>query len=667
MSSQSQNNDQETDDTAEQTTGQPIQQLPTLPIADDAVIDTANVQAELDVIRNSMLSFQETITQSLTAHLTSIQDSISNVSNRVLQIETGASGPNSPQQTEVKFLPSEPNRHVVEPLLISRTTPFDKMINFRGLSSDDPVPHDVHPPPEHLEGYRFKRHDPSSNSHRGNNDFKYKDIFTDRDAYEHAREEVMNNFTELTDKTQLPKLRPDQALQSILKNTKLPKITTNIYTFPPWLGKIRTILMGSYMSCLSEMPAHLVPNTEEQWAAIDDSLTSFKSKMTTLHSLTEGVPPRPNSFPEQEHLHKLNGMFLGVLTYCPSLLETLLSTIIDSLGDDLLYLVSSRTVSPTNFRMIYFGVINVFILSTDRAKTSRFMNYQRNFTFNRYQSPAAFAALLKKEQKEVNILYGSEVITDTTVKDTFITLIERAALDLYGGIMDQCRYSPTLGMNNLTTLKELMEEKFLDRKVGRGNFKPLAYSATTEPSTDFTQLSGDTQVDKSYTVESGTALNADERKRAPRPLNERPCFQFRDKGKCEFGNKCKYSHDKIICDTVNLTVSDLVEQVNAVMNHLTKYKRSARKTAKRFNGLKQKFKKNNFKSKSSDFANSATSRQVSFEDLKSGKVPYEDAVKLDPSKIQKAPSANVVETEPSDGDYISYDSISYTSDDDSSN
>ena len=41
MSSQSQNNDQETDDTAEQTTGQPIQQLPTLPIADDAV----NVQA----------------------------------------------------------------------------------------------------------------------------------------------------------------------------------------------------------------------------------------------------------------------------------------------------------------------------------------------------------------------------------------------------------------------------------------------------------------------------------------------------------------------------------------------------------------------------------------------------------------------------------------------
>ena len=179
MSCQSQNNDQETDDTAEQTTGQPIQQLPTLPIADDAV----NVQAELNVIRNSMLSFQETITQSLTAHLTSIQDSISNVSNRVLQIETGASGPNSPQQTEVKFLPSEPNRHVVEPLLISRTTPFDKMINFRGLSSDDPIPHYVHPPPEHLEGYRFKRLDPSSNSHRGNNDFKYKDIFTDRDAY----------------------------------------------------------------------------------------------------------------------------------------------------------------------------------------------------------------------------------------------------------------------------------------------------------------------------------------------------------------------------------------------------------------------------------------------------------------------------------------------------
>lgn len=104
MSSQSQNNDQVTDDTAEQTTGQPIQQLPTLPIADDAEIDGASVQVELDVIRNSMLSFQETITQSLTAHLTSIQDSISKVNNRVLQIETGASGSNSPQQTEVKLL-----------------------------------------------------------------------------------------------------------------------------------------------------------------------------------------------------------------------------------------------------------------------------------------------------------------------------------------------------------------------------------------------------------------------------------------------------------------------------------------------------------------------------------------------------------------------------------
>ena len=153
------------------------------------------------------------------------------------------------------------------------------------------------------------------------------------------------------------------------------------------------------------------------------------------NELMAGNPPDPDMLLDQKSIEYLNGIFLGVIKFSPSLLHTIFPTLYNTIDRSLRYLAPKKNhVSKHNFRMTYFNIVNFFLVSTDSVKIERLLNFSTAVTFTRDQSPSQYSTNLSREREEINDLFGEDYVNMMVMYTTFIRNIRKAAPDIYGVI-----------------------------------------------------------------------------------------------------------------------------------------------------------------------------------------------------------------------------------------
>ena len=440
------------------------------------------------------------------------------------------------------------------------------------------------------------------------------------------------------------RLNPTQMLNNVLKVVKVPQITSMVNTFPTWVDRTSTIFAACFLECIVRISAHSAPKTRLGWVTLDNDPLCMQTREKVFNSLAAGHPPDAEMLLNQKSIQYLNGIFLGVMKFAPSILHTIFPMLYNSIDRPLRYLAPYRNhVSIHNFRMTYYGIVNYFLISTDSVKTDRLMNFSTAILFTRDQSPAMYSTMLSREREEINDLFGKDYVNIMMLYTVFVKSIMKVAPDIYGVILDQNRKLPR-SIEGLGELVEALQEKFLDRKSeSPGYAPPRVYSAITpafHPSETAPPYPYN-KLDVSYQVE--TKLSA----------KEKPCFQFQKTGKCSYGEKCKFSHSKEVLESVNLTTDDILEQVNMIAAENVKARTNFRKSRRQNHTLKSKHNKSKkfWKTQVANMANGDTSV---LEKIKNGKMSYEQAVKSTDKGV-KTDSANVAQGEPGSTEAISSD------------
>jgi hypothetical protein len=440
------------------------------------------------------------------------------------------------------------------------------------------------------------------------------------------------------------RLNPAQMLNNVLKVVKVPQITSMVNTFPTWIDRTSTIFASCFLECIVRIPAHSAPKTRLEWVTLDNNPVCLDMREKVFNELAAGHPPDADMLLNQKSIEYLNGVFLGVMKFAPSLLHTIFPMLYNSIDRPLRYLAPAKNhVSIHNFRMTYYGIVNYFLISTDSVKTDRLMNFSTAISFTRDQSPAMYSTMLSREREEINELFGKDYVNMMMLYTVFTKSIMRAAPDIYGVILDQNRKLPR-SIDGLNELVEALQEKFLDRKSETpGYAPPRVYSAIVpsfHPNGNAPPYPH-SKFDVSYQVE--TKLNA----------KEKPCFQYQKTGACSYGEKCKFSHSKEILERVNLTTDDILEQVNLIAAENTKARSNFRKSRRQNHSLKTKHNKSK-KFWKNQVVNMAKGDTSVLERIKNGKMSYEEAVKS-PDKTAKTDTVNLTQGEPGSNENISSD------------
>ena len=419
------------------------------------------------------------------------------------------------------------------------------------------------------------------------------------------------------------------------------------------------------------MKPHRAPKTTAGWEKYDNNQQSWDVTDYVKRIMEQGTPPRPD---DKTPMAVLNGMFVGVLEFCPSLLEQLCSNLESSIDSSMNYLKTSQDISIENFRRMFFGVVHRHNMTSQKAKDARAMNFNQFMKFKRDDSPLGFYLLLKKEQAEVNdmnISGGVEPINDSMVRSVFCDQVEAVASDLYDQTLNGALYPLTMGEADdepppmpLDRIVHVLEKIYMDKRnkkrlhlaFGVDHTTPEAISDTNSVSTsslssmysDKSNSSNPSNVgypnsvapsDTSYqqtigssndSLQSGSiyGLNGKPYKQSDdKSLKQKPCFNMRDRKNCPFGDKCKYSHDPAIMNRVNLSAEDLVEQFAYVTQTFQRRQNRTGKRLNKLNKFKQKYKQLSKSGKPKSNKDDVKDR------LKSSNVTYEDAAKLDPTTL----------------------------------
>ena len=247
------------------------------------------------------------------------------------------------------------------------------------------------------------------------------------------------------------------------------------------------------------------------------------------------------------------------------------------------FLIKNENVNATTFRMILFGAINNFVLTTAAAKSIKFKRFMSKQEYQITESIEAFNVRLFKEALELNELYSQEVVSEPMLKEIFISCILEKTGHRYTNTLDSCR-------NDNLTFQEMvrrLNDKYLDMK-SRGNPSHSTNSATSVTGGNFHDQPGMDSV----SLASGSTGGSD--------TSTLPCFQYKRTGKCSFGQRCRYSHNaKVLSearlpDHANLVMNqlcELQEHCNAVSTARNKFKKNYNNTRMKLQKYKNKFQK----------------------------------------------------------------------------
>jgi len=220
--------------------------------------------------------------------------------------------------------------------------------------------------------------------------------------------------------------------------------------------------------------------------------------------------------------------------------------------------------------------------------------------------------------------------------------IQSVSLDLYETIIDNIQYELDGKSGDFLTLVDRLNNKYLDIRARTPGNIPQVFIAH--------ESKNDSSV---YGYRKGGSDS----------LKSKPCFNYQRNKTCSYGDKCKYSHEASICDTVNLTYADIEDQCVYQTSQADTFRKFATRSESKYKRTNSKFKDYRHKYKGTkpvDTANTADQKSA-LDKIKNGEMNYEDAVKIDPAKLRSIQSANVVHDSKEDV-YDTSDSESITDD-----
>ena len=407
-------------------------------------------------------------------------------------------------------------------------------------------------------------------------------------------------------------LRPDLNLQTSLKSIRIPILTNMVSTFPIWWDRVKSIFTSVYLSCLTEIIHHKVPKSHDEWISLDNSWESRNSEANSLIGIRNGIPPRPIGNPSIDTLSALNGMFNSVISYCPSLVESLTTLIVNSLDSSVRHFAPTRgIVSAINVKTMYFKILNHFLLTTKNAKSRRLLDFGKNVKFTRNDSPEIFANNLLRERKDINDMFTKDAIPMEVLNSVFVESIQLVALDIYETILDNIQYELDGKPANFLVMVDKLNNKYLDRRSRTPGNVPQVFVAH-EP------------------------------KSGGKSLKSKPCFNFQRDKECSYGEKCKFSHDPSICDSVLLTFSDVQEQCVFHTGQADAFRKRAVNTRAKYTKSRNNF--NEYKKIYQNNSANTADQKSALDKIKNQNISYEDAVHLDETNLKSTEKANVAHT-----------------------
>ena len=323
------------------------------------------------------------------------------------------------------------------------------------------------------------------------------------------------------------------------------------------------------------MPSHQVPRTVEDWERLDNDDVCQITMQNAYGCFDESMIPNVN---EDMTYKELNGICLAVTKRWPSIIVALCSLLSSSICDDTLEHLKVDVISWASVRWLYFSVLQNFILSTDDAKNIRLKKFLSQSKYRSERSPVSFAKQLLKEQKELNALFGERVISDAMLKETYVTAIKDETGQLYENLFDNMDSTGISFQEFVTKIDNKWKKKqttVITNSLYSLDINNAATSDNVNDSVFYTNNS---------TGKGGGKLNKD---RQNLSAKDKPCFQFRDTGKCAFGKDCKYSHDKKTFATP-LSADDMAYQFRASSELIFAAREKAGKYKKAYNKFKKK-------------------------------------------------------------------------------
>jgi hypothetical protein len=330
------------------------------------------------------------------------------------------------------------------------------------------------------------------------------------------------------------------------------------------------------------MSPHLVPKDKRGWQLLESSNECRQACINSVKQIQEGTIP--NAFRGMS-ISILTGIFNAIMLSWPSmvlLINSIMGNSIDSVT--LGHVKEADVVDVYTIRITYFKVINTFIMSNDNAKTIRLKAFLNKSEYKTSESPDAFASRLLLEQRDVNVLYagpngGEAVISQAMLKETFLDSLRRKTDKLYDNILDNIENENI----SFTNLVERINNKYM-REKSRVVTESLYSVSNVSASSDGT-------VNKDLALYSTSAQTPIKRKDAKPPMDTLPCFQMRDRGKCDFGETCRFSHDqKVLKRPVSNAnrVTEIGYQNDYLCEHLLYAQNSHAKYKKKYNSSKAK-------------------------------------------------------------------------------
>ena len=377
---------------------------------------------------------------------------------------------------------------------------------------------------------------------------------------------------------------PHTLLVSFQKTGRAKTVTTNAHTFIDWYQYMKALYTSCYLECLNHMSPHLVPKDKASWQQIEATHECRQHCVAAVMEIKDGIIPRAH---RSMTIPALTGIFNAVMLSWPSMILTINSILGNSIDSvTLSHVKDFDNVDSYTIRITYFKVVNTFIMSNDNAKTIRLKAFLNKSEYKTSESPSAFASRLLLEQRDINILYSGKedtreaVITSAMLKETFLDSIRRRTDKMYDNILDNIE-------NENISFKDLVER--INNKYMKEKSRIVTESLfSVNTVKDSNVNSQEDDHDQAY---YSTSSQVPVKRREDKSISALPCFQMRDKGKCEYGTTCRFSHDpQLFKKPVSKTylIAELGQQNKYLHENLFLAQQQHQKYKKKYNFSKTK-------------------------------------------------------------------------------
>ena len=454
-------------------------------------------------------------------------------------------------------------------------------------------------------------------------------LLTDQIRILRREKENLRNWRDTRSMASVPLRRygdgPDRKLDqsvALAKDWKKIVLANDVNAFPEWNYRAAAFFAGTGTPTIMLMDPYKVPKTYKDWIALDVSTRESDVYRELLGELsTRSINNVSLKFSKESSMVELNAAYLAVTSLRQGLAEfhgtTITSTIhFKSLRKCLL--PSACIATDVTARAVYFNVYNHFMRNTEKTRLERLTRFTNGFILKDPESVKTFADRLSIEADLLNVMSKGEVVSEQLL----LAVFKNRVYDRFG---DTGKYYVQLNLLEskdpdftFDDLVETWESVWLDDKDTRGALPQTVFSAATSDTALSSQDLGKPRVSES---KQKTKITKDKH-------GKNICFQFAKNGQCNFGTKCKYSHN---VDASSVSAYSATEVDSLIMQQV--YSAAVSRTKKK---METKFRK-----KFKDF------RKKSQSDPKGSKVSskpsaapnYQDAVQKYAAKVNVASNA----------------------------